>query len=191
MDKVYKCIIFDADGTLTTTKSGATFRKSADDWQWLPGRLEKLRELDSQGVILAIATNQGGVAFGYLDYEEIYHELGEAAREANIRYVAMSPFHPDGTIEQYRIDKNHWRKPGPGMLLSAMKQYGIQPQDTLMVGDRYEDMNAAKAAGVDFLSAIQFFGDEIDPTRDYAEEGTVVYPGYVSPYEFQRDEKHF
>ncbi len=157
MDKLYRLIVFDVDGTLTTTKSGATFRKSAADWQWLPGRLEKLRELDSQGVILAMATNQGGVAFGYLDYEEIYHELGEAAREANIRYVAMSPFHPDGTIEQYRIDKNHWRKPGPGMLLSAMKQYGIQPQDTLYVGDLPDDELAAKNAGVAFQWAGEFF----------------------------------
>ncbi len=41
MDKVHKLVIFDVDGTLTTTKSGATFRESADDWQWLPGRLEK------------------------------------------------------------------------------------------------------------------------------------------------------
>ena len=32
MTKQYKLIIFDVDGTLTTTKSGATFRKTADDW---------------------------------------------------------------------------------------------------------------------------------------------------------------
>src|SRR5260221_2433900 len=64
-----KLVIFDVDGTIVTTKSGETFRKTADDWQWLPGRLEKLQELDRQGVKLAIATNQGGVAFEYRSEE--------------------------------------------------------------------------------------------------------------------------
>ena len=44
----YKLIIFDADGTLVEPASGETFRKTADDWQWLPSRLEKLRELRVQ-----------------------------------------------------------------------------------------------------------------------------------------------
>lgn len=74
-----KLVIFDVDGTLVSTKSGATFRKSADDWQWLPGRLQKLQTLDRLGVKLAVASNQGGVAYGLLDPREIRHELQRMA----------------------------------------------------------------------------------------------------------------
>ena len=70
-----KLVIFDADGTLVKTKSGRTFRKTADDWEWLPGRLEKLQELRAQGKELAVATNQGGVAFGFLPEESMQTQL--------------------------------------------------------------------------------------------------------------------
>lgn len=63
MDKQYKFIVFDVDGSLVQPKSGKTFRETADDWQWLPGRLAKCDELRAQGVLLGIASNQAGVAF--------------------------------------------------------------------------------------------------------------------------------
>ncbi len=141
-----KLIIFDVDGTLTTTKSGATFRKSADDWQWLPGRLEKLKELDRQGMKLAVATNQGGVAFGYLDPHEIRSELYRMAKEAHIPYVTMCFSHPNATIEMW-----------PGMLLEAIKVSGEQKTAVLMVGDRPEDEEAAAQADVDFQWSDNFF----------------------------------
>jgi D-glycero-D-manno-heptose 1,7-bisphosphate phosphatase len=152
----YKLIIFDADGTLTTTKSGKTFRKTADDWQWLPGRLEKLKELDLQGMKLAVATNQGGVAFGYLNPHEIRSELYRMAKEAHCSYVTMCFSHPNATIEMWKEDSSR-RKPGPSMLLEAIKVLEAQKSDTLMVGDRPEDEQAAQNAGVAFMWADAFF----------------------------------
>lgn len=156
MDKRYSLIVFDVDGTLTETKSGATFRKEASDWKWLPGRLERIRELDHQGVKLAVATNQGGVAFGYLDPQDIRAELERMAEQAHIPYVAMCFSHPKATIEAFREDSPR-RKPGPGMLLEIIVSSGEAKEATLMVGDRDEDEQAALAAGVDFAWADTFF----------------------------------
>ncbi len=153
-----KLIIFDTDGTLVTTKSGATFRKEASDWQWLPGRLEKLRELKQQGIRLAIATNQGGVAFGYMQAADILRELTRMIEEAGIvpggLYICYS--HPKATIGQYAYQDNR-RKPGPGMLLEAMRDFEAETDETLFVGDRPEDEEAAAAAGCDFIWAESFF----------------------------------
>src|SRR5260221_6228794 len=154
-----KLVIFDVDGTLVTTKSGATFRKTADDWQWLPGRLETLKVLQAQGVHLGIATNQGGVAFGYLDPLEIRHELMAMANEGHIAYVEMCFSHPEATRPGYR-DNSPRRKPGPGMLNEIIDTSGEAKQDTLMVGDRPEDEQAAQNAGVAFAWSKDFFGDK-------------------------------
>jgi D-glycero-D-manno-heptose 1,7-bisphosphate phosphatase len=152
----YKLIIFDADGTLCTTRSGATFRKTADDWKLLPGVEQKIIELDKQGVKLAIATNQGGVAFGYMQPGDIRRELRALAEWLHIPYVAMCFSHPAATVMQFLEDSPR-RKPGPEMLNEIIKSSGESKQDTLMVGDRPEDEQAARAAGVSFMWAEDFF----------------------------------
>ncbi len=154
-----KLIIFDVDGTLVATKSGATFRKTADDWQWLPGRIERLHQLDAQDIFLALATNQAGVAFGYLDYHEMRQELRIMADEGRIGFTAICFTHPQAKIEEYRKDSDR-RKPGSGMLSDAMKALNRSKSDTLMVGDRPEDEQAAQNAGVAFMWADEFFSDK-------------------------------
>jgi len=156
--KKYKLIIFDVDGTLVEPKSGATFRKSADDWQYLPKRVEKCQELWAKGVKIALATNQGGVAFGYLDYQQMRVELEKTAQGVHAALTLICFTHPKATIEEFRRDSDR-RKPGPGMLLEAIKMSGESREDTLMVGDREEDKLAAEAASCSFSWAWDYFGD--------------------------------
>ena len=157
-----KLVIFDVDGTISGTKSGATFRKTADDWQLLPGRKEKLAELKAQGVRLALASNQGGVAFGYMKQEDILRELQETAKALGVPmggiYICYT--HPKATIPRYHSEIDYRRKPQPGMLQEAMLDFEAEPDETLYVGDRPEDEEAARHAEIDFIWAHEFFGDE-------------------------------
>lgn len=151
-----KLIIFDGDGTLVTTKSGATFRKSADDWQVLPGRKERLAELQAAGIKTAIATNQGGVAFGYLDRDEMMLQLMVLTIELGLEGNCVCFNHPNGKIEQYRKD-DYDRKPHPGMLFKTMAHHFVYAHETLFVGDRPEDEQAARNAGIAFMWSDEFF----------------------------------
>ena len=147
-------IIFDVDGTLVRPKSGKKFRENAADWEWLPGRKELIQALLAAGVRVAIASNQGGVAFGYMPKEEVRDELHKMAKEAGIPkggvYICFT--HPNATIPHLR-QQDHRRKPGPGMLQEAMLDFEAMEDQTLYVGDLPEDEAAAKAAGVSFLWA--------------------------------------
>lgn len=161
-DLPYKLYIFGVDGTVSTTKSGETFRKTADDWQLLPGRAEKLQQLKRRGARLALASNQGGVAFGHMKQENILRELQTTAKALDVPpggvYICYT--HPKAILSQYRINEDRRRKPGPGMLEEAMSDFEADEDETLYVGDRPEDEEAAKNAGVAFMWAKDFFGDE-------------------------------
>lgn len=72
-----------------------------------------------------------------------------------------SPF-PKEAIREGNVVDPKWirfnRKPDPGMLLAAMDDVKVLPVNTLMVGDRPEDEEAAKNANCDFMWADEFFG---------------------------------
>ena len=159
MPKLY---ILDIDGTLVVTKSGGTFRKSADDWQWLPGRLEKCKALRADGALFAIATNQAGVAFPWSKFTEaeMQAEIEKVAREIDAGFVAVCYTTPnEKALFAYYNPNDLRRKPGPAMLLEAMTFYQdqIDPGEVVMIGDRVEDRDAAEAASVAFIAADIFF----------------------------------
>ena len=171
----FELVLFDVDGTLVRPKSGKEFRETPADWDFLPGRVEAIKGLIQSGPAVAIVTNQGGAAYGYFKVSEMSHQLaltaqrlgiGEARRgryRNNGIYVCFT--HPDGTVEGMTEDAGNSvfhklpnrRKPGPGMIQEAMRDYGATPEFTLMVGDRPEDKGAAEAAGCQFMWADEFF----------------------------------
>ena len=160
--KRYKLIIFDMNGTLTNTPF-----IDKQPLQLLPGRKEHLTALREEYAdaglnppLFAIASNQGGVAFGFATEIEARDEVAGIAIQIDTTLFEVSFGHPKPKIgyEHYGTDAMLVRrKPAPGMLLALMQRTGITPDDTLMVGDLPEDQKAAKAAGVDFVWARDFF----------------------------------
>jgi D-glycero-D-manno-heptose 1,7-bisphosphate phosphatase len=169
--KEYSLYLFDLDSTLTETISGKTFPNSVNDRRFIEGRWEKLLDLHEQGKKTAIVTNQGGAAWGFLDQEAMnaflkslcksaeidkyfvcYRDTGEKARASDRTDKAL-------TVPEYYKEWDR-RKPGPGMLIEAMDHFGIDRQDTLMVGDRSEDAKAAEAASCDFQWEWQYFDSD-------------------------------
>ncbi len=164
-----KLIIFDIDGTLTEIKPEILARKprmvspdNLGEQQPRPGVVEKLAELKESGVSIALATNRGGVAWGFTTLEETEALAREAAELCGIPDVQIyiCPFHAKArgpkAVAEYAID-HECRKPNPGMLLEAMKDTNVTPDETVFVGDFETDEQAAENAGVRFCWAEEFF----------------------------------
>ena len=165
-----KLAIFDIDGTLTEIKPEVLARNpklvtpnNLGEQQPKPGVSEKLMGLNLIGVKIALATNRGGVAWGYTTLEEAEALAREAAELCGIPDVPVyvCPYHIKARgprkVAKYVID-HPCRKPRPGMLLEAMKDAGVSPSETIFVGDYETDEQAAENAGVSFFWAKEFFG---------------------------------
>jgi len=148
-------IIFDKDNTLIAPCNGRPANTVAEQ-RLLPGVVEKCAELREQGHVLAIASNQGGVAFGYLTQLEAQVLVRHAARLIGAADWEMCPHHPGGTITPY-TQACTCRKPAPGMLHTLMRRLRYTPRNTIYIGDQDTDRQAAQAAGCRFIWASEFF----------------------------------
>lgn len=138
-----RAIFLDRDGVLNgvVLKNGKPCPpESAKDCVILPGVSEALHALKRAGFCLIVATNQPDVARGTRDkksVEEIHQKL---MRELPLDKI-MTCFHDDR-------DNCACRKPKPGLLLQAASAFGIDLSRSVMIGDRWRDIAAGKAAGV-------------------------------------------
>jgi len=150
--------IFDKDGTLVTKRGGGDppIPSHVDEQIALPGVVEKCDALREAGHTLAIASNQGGVAFGYLKDREAGELMQHAADLIGAEGWSMCVHHPKGTVAAYAIECPR-RKPEPGMLLDLMRRMRFAAANTIYVGDMESDRQAAEAAGVQFVWASEFF----------------------------------
>ncbi|MEJ2758083.1 MAG: HAD-IIIA family hydrolase [Anaerolineales bacterium] len=168
----YKLAIFDVDGTLTEIRPEVHARQPRlvtpnhlGEQQPIPGVVEKLAALKAAGLQIALATNRGGVAFGYTTLEEAEALVKEAAEMCGVpeAKVYLCPYHAKarGPRSVAAFAREHdCRKPNPGMLLAALDDFGLTPEEAFYVGDMDSDREAAANAGMDFYTAGDFFGRE-------------------------------
>lgn len=149
-----KLIIFDADGTLRRcTIEGQPCPNAPDQWELMPGVKETLAEFS--GTEFGIASNQAGVAYGYLS-EDMANQL-----VCDLIEEAFSPEQQPVLYEicPHAVDAGcDCRKPKPRMLQRIMAFVLCMPEQTLYVGDMESDREAAENAGCTFMWARDFFG---------------------------------
>ena len=144
--KPYKLILLDRDGVLN--KDLATSVRSLQEFKIIPSSLEAVAHLSQQGLKIAVVTNQAVVGRGELSRHELekihaylQQEIQKAGGHIDKFYVCT------GT----EVEPHKRRKPAPGMLLEALDDFNVPPQETLMIGDALRDLQAAKSACVESI----------------------------------------
>lgn len=147
-------MFLDRDGTLNVEKD-YLFR--FEDWTYLPGVVGALKELSDLGFLLVVVSNQSGVGRGYYteaDVEKLHQRVKDDLGSHGVS-VAGFYFCPHGPTEGCLC-----RKPEPGLLLRALKDFDIDPNASFMVGDKATDVEAGRRAGATSLLVRTGYGDK-------------------------------
>ena len=133
-------VFFDRDGTLM---EDAEYCRDPSQVIVYPDAAGTLRRLRMHGFHTFIVTNQSGIGRGYFtedDFQrvqtELLHQLGDGLLDA----VYHCPDAPDTATDR--------RKPGPGMILEAAREHGLDLTRSYMIGDSARDLEAARRAGL-------------------------------------------
>lgn len=143
-------IFLDRDGVLNYD-DGYTHR--IENFRWIPGAMETIRFFNDQGWLVFVVTNQAGIARGFYDEATVLalHEWMQTQlrqQGAHIDAFYFCPHHPEGMVKELAIECN-CRKPAPGMLLKAMKEWPeIDINSSWLIGDKLSDLEAAARSGV-------------------------------------------
>lgn len=138
-----KAFFLDRDGVINEE---VDYLSDPDKAVILPGVAAALRRLHEAGFLAIVVTNQSGVArgmYGESDVQAVHERIRELlAREgAAVDRFYYCPHHP-----KYGSPCS-CRKPEPGMILTACREFDIDPAHSAMVGDRLSDIAAGRAAG--------------------------------------------
>lgn len=152
LSRPQKAVFLDRDGVINRY---AGFVRRPDEFVLLDGAAEGVRKINASGYLAVLATNQPVIARGEVSYsglDEIHRKmetlLGQQGAFLDALYFC--PHHPHGgyagEIPALKIECD-CRKPKPGMLLRAAKDYNIDLSASWMVGDDERDIQAGRAAG--------------------------------------------
>jgi D-glycero-D-manno-heptose 1,7-bisphosphate phosphatase len=162
-----RAVFLDRDGTII---EDVDYLTRVEELRLLPGAAEALRMLKGAGFLLVVVTNQSAIARGALSEQQlgaIHAELNRRleAEEAGIDAFYHCPHLPEGTVACYaRICE--CRKPEPGLLEQAARDWGIALDRSYMVGDSQRDVEAGRRAGCATVS----IGSLADSAADAAAE---------------------
>jgi len=135
-------VFLDRDGVLndTTVRNGVPYPPTdPDELRILPGVVEALRIFGDLGLLRIVITNQPDVARGTQSREAI-----EAIHD---RLRQLLPLEAIYTCYHDNADNCACRKPKPGLIFAAQKDYNIDVGRSFVVGDRWSDVAAGQAAG--------------------------------------------
>ena len=147
-----KAIFLDRDGTINKYVG---FLRNIDDFELIEGVSEAIKMINQSGYLAIVVTNQPVIARGEVTWDEL-HEIHKKMETllgkdgAYIDGIYICPHHPDKGFEgerpEYKFECD-CRKPKPGLLQQAAKDFNIDFSQSIMIGDSENDVEAGRRTG--------------------------------------------
>jgi D-glycero-D-manno-heptose 1,7-bisphosphate phosphatase len=142
--KKNKALFLDRDGVINAEKN---YVSKKEDFEFIEGIFEFCSFFQKKGYLIFVITNQAGIARGYYT-ESDFKILSDwmvsefIQRDIHISKVYYCPHHPDIT------GLCDCRKPNPGMILQAAKEFDLNLSESILIGDHESDLKAGEIAGI-------------------------------------------
>lgn len=136
-------VFLDRDGIInhSVVRGGKPYPPtSLNELKIILGAISSIKKLANAGFLLIGVTNQPDVARNT--------QSREVVEEINSYIKAELPITAIFTCYHDNKDGCSCRKPKPGLILEAAKEYNIDLAKSWMVGDRWKDISAGQAAGL-------------------------------------------
>jgi len=154
-----RAVFLDRDGTLNEEMGYINHISRFRLFDFAAPALKIFKEF---GFKLIVITNQAGVARGYFDEElviEVHNVLRNQlqAHKVELDDIYYCPHHPKEGIGKYKKDCP-CRKPKIGMIEKAREKWNLDLSRSLLIGDRYKDIQMAHAAGITGVMVLTGYG---------------------------------
>jgi D-glycero-D-manno-heptose 1,7-bisphosphate phosphatase len=159
-----KAVFLDRDGTLNVEKG---YIRDLSEVELYPGAARAVRLLNDAGILAILVTNQTGAARGYYVIEHVdnlnnkVQELLHNEAGARLDGVYYCPHYSGGIVPEFTMDCD-CRKPAPGMIVQAARDFGdIELAASYVIGDKATDITLARNAGCRGILVRTGFGEEV------------------------------
>ncbi len=138
-----RLVLVDRDGTINVRRADGYIDR-AEDVVFVDGTLHAFAQLAAARIPSAIVTNQAGIGRGLVraaDVARVNAHIIAALREngADVERVYCCPHAPEESCA--------CRKPAPGLIQRALRDYEVDAADAVVIGDAASDVAAGQAAG--------------------------------------------
>lgn len=170
-----RAIFLDRDGTLNTDVG---YLHRLEDLELYPWTTDAVRLLKRAGYTLVIVTNQSGIAHGLIDpgfiticHDEMRRRLQLGGADLDALYYC--PHHPRGIVEGLNVDCR-CRKPSPGMIEAAVRDHGIDPKQSWVIGDKWLDVQLGQGVGARSILVRTGWGAEHEQKRPQGQQVDAI-----------------
>lgn len=138
-----KAVFFDRDGVVN--KDFGYVYKS-EEFTFLENIFELLKFCHEKGFLILLVTNQSGIGRGYYTLED-FKELTKYMQDRLKQHLGFGfegiYYCPHDPQEDCLC-----RKPKPGMIEEARKDFNLNLKECFIIGDKISDMLAGNSAGI-------------------------------------------
>ena len=145
-----KALFLDRDGIINVDH-GYVYKK--EEFEFVEDIFTVCLDAQNKGYEIFVITNQSGIARGKYTVDQFEQLSLWMVEEFKSKGIVISdvyhcPHHPDKGLGKY-LKSCDCRKPEPGMLLLAEKEHNIDLDNSVFIGDKVSDMQAAERAGIE------------------------------------------
>ena len=137
-----KAIFLDRDGILNKNRND--YVKNIDELEIHPSIGNFVKKLDENGFLIFVVTNQSAINRGLTTHENVEKIHSKIQSFLNQFGTKINRFYYCPHTPSENCD---CRKPKPGLLIKAIKDFSINPSSSWMIGDMDTDVAAGNSVG--------------------------------------------